>query len=110
MSCRNLGSVFGNGVYTFWTILNRHPSKRGGEILRFIFENIPSVFVDFVRGEKRAFSEECTIGSGGYCVRLKRTEQGYLRHLETGFLFKTYKPKKEISNVEASTLKNFGLV
>jgi hypothetical protein len=55
------------------------------ERLRFIFGNTSAVFVDLVRSEKRAFSEECTIGSGGYCVRLKRTEQGYLRHLETGF-------------------------
>jgi hypothetical protein len=66
------------------------------ECLRFIFGNTPAVFVDLVRSEKRAFSEECTIGSGGYCVRLKRTEQGYLRHLETGFLFKTYKGKKGV--------------
>jgi hypothetical protein len=64
------------------------------ECLRFIFGNAPAVFVDFVRGEKRALCEECTIGSGGYFVRLKRTEQGYLRHLETGFLFKNYKGKK----------------
>jgi len=42
--------------------------------------------------EKRAFQEQ---GSGGYCVRLKRTGQGYLRHLETGFLLKNYKGKKD---------------
>jgi hypothetical protein len=64
-------------------------------MLRFIIGNPPAVFVDLVRSEKRALCEECTIGSGGYCVRLKRTEQRYLRHLETGFLFKNYKGKKD---------------